>query len=545
MIRAAFLSVPLLATLAVGCPSVGGGVAGAGGVAAATRAERAPPELRLKGIEPFAAAYDTQTPVDLDEIQGALLVQLRDAATRVQQRPPETDREVIRATFEICRGLPAEGPPPAALVDFGLRSHGVIDPPPHLVVADLPPTGSVKLSSELRDRLARVLRRRYYRRVGLAVCRPLLTPRRRRVVVALFEGRLRIASLPRRLAKGMVFEVRARVLSAHRDPQLVIADPLGKVTMQRMRSSGIDRVAKLRCDRAGLYQVEVTGVGQHGSEVLANFPVYCGVPPPSSTRVFAHRPVLRDAAQVEGELVRLTNALRRNAGLPTLADHRALRAVARAHSRDMQAADFVGHISKSTGGPADRVRRARIPFLIVRENVARAYSASEALHQLAQSPAHLSNLLNTDTTHLGIGVVIDRSQSLPVLLITQNFISLGRTFNPKTAYRDAKALIDAKRRAAGVSAVSHSPILSRLAQAYLADFFAKGAKHADRKLNAALNKLGASFSRLGGLLLKVSVLDGIAQAKEIVAVDIAAVGLGIRRESSGRIVVFVLLGKTR
>jgi uncharacterized protein YkwD len=544
MLRAAhLLPVLLLAQLAGGCPSAGS--TGKGGAAVVSPRGGAPRTLRLDGVPPFASAYDTRTPADLDDLQGQLLSQLRTAATTAGRRPPTTDREVSRATYEICRGLPTEGPPPAALVDFGLRLHGVIDPPPHLVVADLPPSGKVTFSARLSERFARVLRRRFYRRAGLAVCRPLLTPKRRRVVVALFEGRLRIAALPRSLPRGTLREVRARVLSKHRDPQLVIANPRGAVSMQRMRTSGIERVAKLRCVRAGLYRVEVTAVGTHGTEVLANFPVYCGVTPPASLRVPVRRPRLGDAQQVEAELARLTNELRRGAGLSALADHRALRAVARAHSRDMQAADFVGHVSPNTGGPADRVRRARIPFLIVRENVARAYSASEALHQLAQSPAHLSNLLNRDTTHLGIGVVIDRSQAIPVLLVTQNFVSLGKTFDPKTAYRDARALIDAKRRSAGVSAVNHSLVLGRLARRYLDDYLKRGAKQADATLGAALNKLGASFSRVGGLLLKVSVLDGITQAKEIVAADIGAVGLAIKREASGRVVVFVLLGKKR
>lgn len=499
----------------------------------------------LAGTAPFALRYDERTPADLDPLQAALFAQLRLAAQDQSRTPPTVDQNAVDATVEICRGLPSEGPPPAALVDFGMRLHGLIDPPPHLVVADVPKGGHQSLAERLRERFGRVLKRRVYRRAGVATCRPLLTPERQRVVLTLFEGRARIEPVARRLALGTRAKLRARIEKGHKDIELVIADPRGEVTHAPLSRREGAWAGNVRCARAGRYRVELTGHGVHGIEVLANFPVYCAVPPPTSLRLFTRRGRLGSAEELEEQLVSLTNAFRRQAGVPMLKVRLALRDVARGHSRDMEAQDFVGHVSPTKGGPADRVRRAKLPYLVVRENVARAYSAREALEQLAQSPAHLSNLLNTDTSELGIGVVIDRRQSIPVLLITQNFLQPAQAYDPSTAQSDALRLIAEERKKRKLVTLSPTRSLDLLAGSYLDDYKKSGAKLADARLSAVLRGIGKRYKRVGGLLLRLSTLEAIVRAKELLRPGAADLGLAIYRDKQERVIVFALLGTRR
>ena len=111
-------------------------------------------------------------------------------------------------------------------------------------------------------------------------------------------------------------------------------------------------------------------------------------------------------ADAEILLLALVNRDRRTAGLPPLIADPALAAVARAHSQDMLANGFVGHISPTTGGPDERVKRAGIPFRHLAENVGRNSSVEELELGLMGSPGHRSAILDGQSIHVGIGVAI-------------------------------------------------------------------------------------------------------------------------------------------
>ncbi len=102
---------------------------------------------------------------------------------------------------------------------------------------------------------------------------------------------------------------------------------------------------------------------------------------------------------------RLTNATRRENGLPPVVADGGLEQVARAHSQDMVQHDFVGHTSPTTGTAVQRVARAGYNSGLVLENIGRGYGAREIEEGLMQSPGHRANILNPDVTHVGIGVV--------------------------------------------------------------------------------------------------------------------------------------------
>lgn len=117
----------------------------------------------------------------------------------------------------------------------------------------------------------------------------------------------------------------------------------------------------------------------------------------------------------------------------------AVAAVARAHSQDMIARRFMGHVNRAGLSPHDRLLQAGIACIASGENLAggptmRAYTGDspveslytgypsiEAAEQgLMNSPSHRRNILNHIFTHAGIGIA---SNPDGTLVITQNFIA--------------------------------------------------------------------------------------------------------------------------
>ena len=124
---------------------------------------------------------------------------------------------------------------------------------------------------------------------------------------------------------------------------------------------------------------------------------------------------------LEPQMAELVNRDRAENKLPPLAYHKGLAAVARAHCQDMKTNHFFAHESARTGKVKDRVTTARIPHRGVGENLARALTIESAEKNLMNSPPHKENLLNTQFTHVGIGLL--RADD-GLLVCTQVFIKV-------------------------------------------------------------------------------------------------------------------------
>lgn len=107
----------------------------------------------------------------------------------------------------------------------------------------------------------------------------------------------------------------------------------------------------------------------------------------------------------ETRMLGLVNEARRQAGLQPLRADPALRAVARAHSRDMFLRSYFRHVSPDGSTPDDRLRRARIPFLVAGENLAYQPNAVVAHNALMNSAGHRANILSPVFRRVGIGAV--------------------------------------------------------------------------------------------------------------------------------------------
>lgn len=127
-----------------------------------------------------------------------------------------------------------------------------------------------------------------------------------------------------------------------------------------------------------------------------------------------------DLATLEARMVDRVNQDRERHALSQLERSEALAAVAREHSRDMVEEGFFAHVSPRTGMLRDRLGRAGIRFARAGENIAQDLSLEGAAQSLLASPSHRVNILSSEYTHIGVGIVRKGAW----LYVTQNFMRL-------------------------------------------------------------------------------------------------------------------------
>lgn len=504
----------------------------------------APTEMTFRSRTPAVGHYASHAvTVKVTGFEGRILEMLAELGKEVGKDPLKVDAATQALARDVCLGLRADGPPPSSLVTYAMHSQGMISPPPHFVVADVPPGLEDRAIKGLTNRIRKVLRAGAFNRVGVALQKPLLTPRRRRLVISLLETTVRLVKpVPRHLKHGQQVDLEAKVAAAFSNPTLVVAEPRGAIKSKVLKAAGAHAI---RCKDDGVYQVEITGEGKHGVEVLANFPVYCISPPPAEVEYSLAVLSLDSADVLEEDLLDLTNGIRQKAGLSTLAMNMSLAAVAKAHSQDMRASGFVGHNSPTTGRPSERLTRAGVMHLLVRENVARGYSTSEIITGLMNSPAHRGNILARDVTRIGIGVAVDRSIRPPVIFVTQNFMRPGTAYHRGTARKTVLQLITGARQRSGAKSLVLDERLSELADQYIDTVTTGGDQAAAQAtLGKSLDRLGARFSQVDSLRVKLKVIEALSQAKAFLKPKYTHLGLGVG-ERRGMVTILILLASAR
>lgn len=126
-----------------------------------------------------------------------------------------------------------------------------------------------------------------------------------------------------------------------------------------------------------------------------------------STLAFALEP-----QDFERQIFEQTNRFRAEQGLPALAYNDDLALVARAHSENMGQQDFFEHEDPEGRLAQDRLRE-QVPQLIqagVGENLYmsqrsdRNWDAGHIVGEWGESPDHRKNMLDSDFTHIGVGI---------------------------------------------------------------------------------------------------------------------------------------------
>jgi uncharacterized protein YkwD len=308
----------------------------------------------------------------------------------------------------------------------------------------------------------------------------------RRACVVFGSVELALADFPRRVEPGAKLKLRGKVGERFKFAHVYLTDNDGKVAETRTNDRTLDTTLSL--PKAGIYQVEVMGDGPSGPVVLANVPVYAGVPEPvpSETTHSAASP-----EEAEARMLTLLNEARKAAHLGAVAADSELRSVALAHSEDMSQHDFFGHVSPTTGTIDERIRRAKVAVSAAGENVAEVDTPESAHDILMRSPGHRAIMLGSKYTHVGIGIV--RSSSHPTLMLAT--LVFGRRPTRLAADQSASdvlAAVQALRRAKHAPALQLDPLLANAAQVGVQAFATDKTANEQNALRAA----GAALSKL-------------------------------------------------
>lgn len=181
-------------------------------------------------------------------------------------------------------------------------------------------------------------------------------------------------------------------------------------------------------------------------------------------------------------------------GLPPLKYDPRLADVGRSHSHDMRAHKFMEHESPTYGTLDNRLNRAGYLFRNARENLSEAPDVDSSSEGLLHSPKHYANIMATDVTHIGIGIVKGGVVQPGNYMFTQVFATPSAVESVDAARRKLLQVINQQRASAQVRPLSLHPLLTRLA-----------AEHIDE---VDPNDGGRSLGPVGG-----KVQDALAKAR--------------------------------
>lgn len=403
-----------------GCERTGGRAGG--------RATRAPSADDLGGITleqrtvapsgPSATRYGAPSSHALSAMEAAIV-------ERLSSTGMVASTALSAMTRELAAASPEEINVPPSLVDGLMAWAGLVDPPPRLVMVELggdrsgcdrtpsaacqsaieslaqQTTAFVETGADAGDTLL----------FGVGVA--ALGGGRTRMMVALLQRAVLLEPVDVVVPVGGSVDIRGRLLGARQQPSLEVvrADGGWSSTPVSLSVDG-SFSATVQCASKGPQQVEVLADGEHGPEVVANFPVYCGQSPPKTLSVTVeHVGPDVDANQIARANFIYLNEERERRGLPTLSWDPDASSIALAHSQDMRDAGFVGHRSPNTGDVTARFSRGGLTGTVIRENVARGYGPRGIHDSLMRSPGHRINMLAPDVTHVGIGAVFGPAEA--------------------------------------------------------------------------------------------------------------------------------------
>jgi uncharacterized protein YkwD len=229
------------------------------------------------------------------------------------------------------------------------------------------------------------------------------------IAVLVGSVELSLADFPRSLTPGEKLRIVGEVKQPFQRASIFWTNPAGKVREIPGKSRSVD--ATLSLPNPGIYSLEILGYGQTGPTVLLNVPLFVGVTESDTEADASDGGGELNAEQAEATLLTLLNAERKKQGSAPVEPDAELREVALAHSLDMAAHGFVGHVSPTTGNFEDRMRRANVRVAASGECISLAGSAVEAHRGLLASAAHRVIMLDPSYNHVGIGVSIGKDDT--------------------------------------------------------------------------------------------------------------------------------------
>ncbi|HLV10657.1 MAG TPA: CAP domain-containing protein [Halanaerobiales bacterium] len=118
-------------------------------------------------------------------------------------------------------------------------------------------------------------------------------------------------------------------------------------------------------------------------------------------------------------MIKLINESRKEKGLRELEIDMELVRIARNKAIDMQANDYLEHVSPNYGSPFDMLEEAGVAYSLAGENLAASTDANKAFKALMESSEHRDNIFNSRYDRVGVGIA---GNSVNGLKIVQLFI---------------------------------------------------------------------------------------------------------------------------
>ena len=406
----------------------------------------------------------------------------------------------------------------------------------HLGIYDPLPSFSLFSDNRTQAALTHVLdnqpRNMVPNRFGLA---DIAWKNQRMLAIVLVSSRVDLQPVPRTLPPGRALHLRGRLAPGYRDAELVVTPPHGA---SRKWATGHGADVDLACTLAetGMHKVELMAQGSLGPEVVANFPVFVGIPEPDPNPADARSrsadgQELRDVPAIQARLLQLLNDVRRQNGLPPVTPDAALLHMAEGHSRDMVAAGFFGHTSPTAGDLTARSQRAGLRLVRMGENLGRGPTA-EAVHEmLLDSPGHRAVALDPRLNRVGIGVVVTEQQGRPSLFVTEDFGCVPAPLDIDVAANTWLLRLQQARAKAGRAPIAVDATLMTVARKVAAGFMGQPARTALETVGGIGAELAAAPGRpaspILSTLLAAAFPDDIEVPQLALGADVHKVGVGL------------------
>ena len=420
---------------------------------------------------------------------------------------------------------PDKSLPPQSAFDVLTRRLGLVEPLPHLLLIEV--RGAEAPAEAVSARLAKGFNLADYTHIGGIAEREALEVV---VVIALSRRRIRMEPVLRSLSRPGRISLDGRLEGVYTGSELAQTLPGGE-TRTKDLGEGLEFHTTIRLAETGRHRVEIIARGPKGPEVVANFPVFVGVPVDESVEAVAAPDVVLRPDEVRRRLFELINAERARAGLAALTFDPGLSEAALRHSEDMRANGFVAHVSPATGSTEDRLLRAGIVTSLAAENVSRGYSPDEIHKGFMDSPGHRAAILLAGATHVGIGVAFKQEYENPSYFVTELFIRRIPPLGPGAKLTFLKRLNSA-RTAVGAPAVREDAALSRIADESAREFLAGPSLSQKEVLVRLSDRLKGISRKALSFYSTLSVVESLDEGANQAASDPKAgrafhVGIGI------------------
>lgn len=372
------------------------------------------------------------------------------------------------------------------------------------------------------------------------------------ITVILTERVVQLNSIPLSVQVGQQINISGKALNNFINPSLAVTTPDGNVETFNNQSTDPNAFSFSFSFNKGKGKYTLEVIVEHktmGPKVAAVQPVYAGIPYPApSKNKVAEKETFKTIDEAEKYMIKLVNKDRADAKLPALAPDLLLTNVARLHSQDMATNNFFAHINLNGEDGTARYNKAG-GIGGVGENIAYHPSVSSAEQGLMESPGHRANILDKNSTHIGIGIYYYDEK----YYITQLFKKKTPNINKKEATDELLNWINTERIKTNLAPLTFDPILSKSA----AEHSLAMAKVGDLDENAGGINFYDRFKQNGGTYISIMssfyLNDSIEGIEEQLKKDpslysektITHIGIGIYQASHpkyGENVLWVTIG---